>query len=147
MADPPSASPFETHVVANQPAPFEDINLFATDLALREAVTREGGALHGAQLDAFGARLGSAEIWALAAAAHRHPPELHAFDRHGRRIDEVEYHPSYHAMMREGVEAGISAVAWSGTKNGHVLHAALEFLLAEVEPSVCCPITMTYAAP
>jgi len=50
-------------------------------------------------------------------------------------------------MMCEGLEAGIAAVAWKGTAGGHVLHAGLEFLLAEVEPSVCCPITMTYAAP
>ncbi len=49
--------------------------------------------------------------------------------------------------MSEGLAAGISAAAWNGTESGHVLHAALEFLLAEVEPSVCCPITMTYAAP
>jgi putative acyl-CoA dehydrogenase len=131
----------------NQPPPFTGVNLFATDRALREAVTREGGAAHIQQLETFGARLGSAEIWDLAAAAHRHIPELHALDRNGDRLDEVEYHPGYHAMMREGIEAGTSAAAWNATPSGHVLHAALEFLLAEVEPSVCCPITMTYAAP
>jgi len=132
---------------ANQPPPFENLNLFATDRALTEAVAQNGGAPHAGRLDAFGRRMGSAEIGALAAAAHRHVPELKAFDRHGRRLDEVEYHPAYHAMMREGIEAGISAVAWSGVEGGHIVHAALEFLLAEVEPSVCCPITMTYAAP
>ena len=147
MTDFEPRSPFETHVVANQPPPFEGVNLFASDRALQEAVLREGDASHLARMDVFGARMGSAEIWALAAAAHRHPPELHAFDRYGRRIDEVEYHPAYHAMMREGIDAGISSVAWNGTAGGHVLHAALEFLLAGVEPSVCCPITMTYAAP
>jgi putative acyl-CoA dehydrogenase len=108
---------------------------------------REGGGVHEARVLAFGARMGAAEVWALAAAAHRHPPELRSFDHYGRRIDEVEFHPAYHAMMRESIEAGISSVAWSGVKAGHVLHGALEFLLAEVEPSVCCPVTMTYAAP
>jgi putative acyl-CoA dehydrogenase len=147
MTDFEPCSQFGTHVVANQPPPFEDVNLFASDRALQEAVAREGGASHTGRLTAFGARMGSAENWALAAAAHHHLPELRAFDRDGRRIDEVEYHPAYHAMMREGIEAGISAVAWDGTAGGHLLHAALEFLLAEVEPSVCCPITMTYAAP
>src|SRR6266446_1901498 len=132
---------------ANQPPPFENLNLFATDRVLTEAVAQNGGAAHAERLDAFGRRMGSAEINALAAAAHRHVPGLKTFDRYGRRLDEVEYHPAYHAMMREGIEAGISAVAWSGAEGGHVLHAALEFLLAEVEPSVCCPITMTYAAP
>src|SRR5258706_2079499 len=131
----------------NQPPPFEDVNLFASDSVLREAVIREGGAAHAERIDRFGAQMGSAENWALAAAAHHHLPELRSFDRYGRRIDEVEYHPAYHAMMREGVAAGISSTAWSGIESGHVLHAALEFLLAEVEPSACCPITMTYAAP
>src|SRR3954468_24647607 len=98
---------FETHGVANQPPPFEGINLFASDHALQEAVIREGDAAHLARMSAFGARMGSAEIWALAGAAHRHLPELRAFDRYGRRIDEVEYHPSYHAMMRESIDAGI----------------------------------------
>jgi putative acyl-CoA dehydrogenase len=135
------------HQAANQPPPFEDVNLFASDRVLQEALAREGGLAHVAQADRFGARMGSAEIWAWAASAHRHPPELRSFDRYGRRIDEVEFHPSYHAMMREGLEAGISALPWSGIEAGHLLHAALEFLLAEVEPSVCCPITMTYAAP
>jgi len=133
--------------VTNQPPAFEDVNLFDSDLALQEAVTREGAVAHTPRLGAFGARMGSADIWAFAAAAHRHLPELRAFDRNGRRIDEVEFHPAYHAMMREGLEAGISGAPWSGLEAGHVLHAALEFLLAEVEPSVCCPITMTYAAP
>ncbi len=132
---------------ANQPPPFENLNLFATDRVLTEAVAQNGGAAHAERLDAFGRRMGSAEINALAAAAHRHVPGLKTFDRYGRRLDEVEYHPAYHALMREGIEAGISAVAWSGADRGHLLHAALEFLLAQVEPSVCCPITMTYAAP
>jgi putative acyl-CoA dehydrogenase len=131
----------------NQPPPFEDVNLFASDRALREAVDREGGSAYAERLDAFGARMGSAEVLVLAAAAHRHLPELRTRDRYGDRLDEVEYHPAYHAMMGEGIGAGISAAAWNGTPAGHVLHAALEFLLAEVEPSVCCPITMTYAAP
>ena len=147
MTDFEPRSQFKTHVVANQPPPFENIDLFASDRALQEAITREGGASQIGRLNAFGARMGTAEIWAHAAAAHRHPPELRAFDRYGRRIDEVEYHPSYHVIIREGIEAGISSVAWNGTAGGHVLHAGLEFLLAEVEPSVCCPLTMTYAAP
>ncbi len=127
MADRSPRASLETHDVANQPPPFEGINLFATDNALKEALAREGAAAHEAR--------------------HRNTPELRAFDRYGRRIDEVEYHPAYHQLMSEGLAAGISAAAWNGTESGHVLHAALEFLLAEVEPSVCCPITMTYAAP
>ncbi len=132
---------------ANQPPPFEGVNLFQSDRALREAVAREGPKADTQALDAFGRRMGSAEVAALAAAAHRHVPEFNILDRYGERIDEVEYHPAYHTMMREGIGAGISAVPWNGTPSGYVLHAALEFLLAGVEPSSCCPITMTFAAP
>src|ERR1700680_922161 len=131
----------------NQPPPFEDVNLFASDRVLCEAFKREARGNDPSRVRAFGARMGMAEMWAMAASVHHHTPELHAFDRYGRRIDEVEFHPAYHIIMRDAVEAGISCLPWSGEKAGHTLHAALEYLLAKVEPSVCCPITMTYAAP
>src|SRR5437868_1499714 len=107
MADRSPRASLETHDVANQPPPFEGINLFATDNALKEALKREGGTAHEARVSEFGARVGSAEFAALAASAHRHIPELRAFDRYGRRIDEVEYHPAYHKLMSEGLAAGI----------------------------------------
>jgi len=135
-----------THDVTNQPPPFEDINLFATDAALREAVSRSGGAGHHDRLQAFGARAGSAEVMEWAAQANEFVPRLKAFDRFGHRIDEVEFHPAYHALMTFGLEAGVASAAWSGAAPGHVLHAALEFLMAQAEPGVCCPMTMTYAS-
>src|SRR6185437_1777639 len=68
------------------------------------------------------------------------------FDRYGQRIDEVEFHPAYHQLMALGIGAGVSSAAWSGVACGHVLHTALEFLMAQAEPGVCCPMTMTYAS-
>src|SRR5262245_55400731 len=85
---------------ANQPPPFENVNLFSTDRALREAVERNGGAAHLARIEAFGARMGSADVAVFAATAHHHVPELKSFDPYGERLDEVEYHPAYHVMMR-----------------------------------------------
>ena len=133
--------------IPNQPPRFENINLFSSDRVLAETIARAGTGLDAARLVEFGAAMGSSEMWDLAAAIHRHTPELHAFDRYGRRIDEVEYHPGYHEVMRRALQSAISAAPWRGGKYGHTLHAALEYLLAKVEPSVCCPITMTYAAP
>jgi putative acyl-CoA dehydrogenase len=133
--------------VPNQPPRFENVNLFSSDRVLAESVAREGRAINAAPLEEFGAAMGSAEMWDRAAAMHRHTPDLHAFDRYGRRINEVEYHPAYHEVMRRALQSGISAAPWRGDKCGHTLHATLEYLLAKVEPSVCCPITMTYAAP
>ena len=136
-----------TDEVANQPPPFEDINLFASDRVLTETMAREGPAIDRARLHAFGAEMGTAEMWDMAAAVHRHTPELRSYDRYGRRIDCVEYHPDYHAIIGTALRHGTSAAPWRGEACGHTLHAALEYLLAKVEPSVCCPVTMTYAAP
>ena len=135
-----------THDVTNQPPPFEDINLFETDAALRDAASGSGGEGHHEKLRAFGARAGSAEVMEWARQANEFVPRLKSFDRFGRRLDEVEFHPAYHALMKLGLEAGIAGAAWSETSAGHVLHAALEFLMAQAEPGVCCPMTMTYAS-
>jgi putative acyl-CoA dehydrogenase len=136
-----------THRVTNQPPPLTDINLFALDTALVEALRREGAAWALPQIDAFGAQVGSAELQEAADLANRYPPQLRIFDRYGQRIDHVEFHPAYHHLMRTGLEAGIHTIAWrDGAAGGHVAHAALEYLLVQCEPGVCCPITMTGAA-
>jgi len=136
----------ETHDVTNQPPPFENVNLFTSDVALQEAVERAGAATHRERVAAFGARCGSAEVAEWAMQANNNPPQLRPFDRYGKRIDEVEFHPAYHQLMALGIGAGVSSAAWSGVAAGHVLHTALEFLMAQAEPGVCCPMTMTYAA-
>jgi putative acyl-CoA dehydrogenase len=134
-----------THEVENQPDARGDIDLWA-DRPLAEAVAREGGQAHAGALAAFGAELGRAERRAEGRLANRYPPELRAFDRGGRRIDEVEFHPAYHALMRLGIGAGYPAIAWTGGAGGQVAHAAMVYLVSQVEPGVCCPMTMTYAA-
>lgn len=136
-----------THAVTNQPPPLEDINLFDLDRALAAGLAREGAAWAEPSVRAFGARIGSAELLQAGALANRHPPELKTFDRFGQRIDEVEFHPAYHTLMRVGLDAGIHSIAWTAARPGaHVAHAALEYLLVQTEAGVCCPITMTYAA-
>lgn len=135
-----------THEVTNQPPPFEEVNLYQTDAALTEAVRREGGAPHEAKISKLGARAGSAEAIEWAFAANKNLPELKAFDAYGRRIDEVEFHPAYHRLMELGLTHETAAIAWTSAAGGHVAHAALEFLMAECEQGVCCPITMTYAS-
>ena len=136
----------DTHEVTNQPPPFEDVDLFATDRALVDAVGRAGGVEHGARLSAFGSRAGSAAVGEWAREANRAPPLLESFDRYGRRIDEVRFHPFYHRLMALGLDNGIAAAAWDGTPAGHMLHAALSFLLGQADAGVICPMTMTCAA-
>jgi putative acyl-CoA dehydrogenase len=138
---------FETHEVLNQAPPLENYNLFSTDLALREALKREGGAWAEESLTQFGARLGRAETIEHGRLANRFTPELRTHDRFGNRRDEVEFHPSWHAMMELGVNQGLHSAPWAEAKPGaHVARAAGVMLMVQIESGVQCPITMTYGS-
>ena len=137
----------DTHHVFNQPAPFENINLFACDAALQEAVRREGGAAASPQLHALGEQLGRADMQALARLANVHGPQLQQYDRAGRRIDEVAFHPAWHALMDLLVGAGLHAAPWSAPGPGaHVARAAAYLLVGQLENGAQCPLTMTFAS-
>lgn len=142
MIEPASRLP--THEVANQPGPPPASDPWAADAALRGHAAAFGA--DPAPPAALGARVAAEDAWALGREARRHPPEARLFDRGGRRLDEVAFHPAYHALMRMGAEGGYAAVAWDGRPGGHATHAAMVYLLSQVEPGVCCPLTMTYAA-
>ncbi|MEM9725307.1 MAG: acyl-CoA dehydrogenase family protein [Pseudomonadota bacterium] len=137
----------DTHEVGNQPEPRGDRDLWAEDGRLQAAVTA-AAADYSADVAAYGAEMGRAETREDGRLANRHGPELRVFDAGGRRIDEVSFHPAYHAMMRRGLHAGYAACAWEedGRAGGHVAHTALMYLASQVEPGSCCPMTMTYAA-
>lgn len=136
-----------THEVFNQPAPLVDYNLFETNRPLRDALQFNAPALQLAQLHELGGAVGSAGMQTHARLANIHVPELHTHDRFGRRIDEVEFHPSYHALMKAAVGAGLHGTPWTGTSaSPHVQRAAGFMLFTELEPSILCPVSMTYAA-
>jgi putative acyl-CoA dehydrogenase len=148
------AEPFATHEVFNQPPPLDDVNLFASDWALIEAVEREGGGEAADELEAFGALAGSAEVIERGRLANDHPPRLQTHDRHGRRRDTVAYHPAYHALMRTSCEQGLHSSVWAHVAEGqksrragaHVARAGAFYMAAQMEAGHCCPITMTNAA-
>ena len=136
-----------THEVTNQPPPLEGYSLYASDAVLREGVAREGGRGFEAELVAAGRELGSAETFALGRQANRFTPELRTHDRFGHRIDEVEYHSAWHAVMQRAMAHRIHNLPWCRPEpGGQVARAALLSLLAQVEAGSCCPITMTFAA-
>src|SRR5471032_314190 len=86
-ADSPLAEHGATHVVLNQVPPFEDVNLFATNAALRDAVKFNAPGLATDALSALGAQAGSRAMQQHARLANLHPPTLHSHDRFGNRID------------------------------------------------------------
>jgi putative acyl-CoA dehydrogenase len=133
--------------VLNQARPLVDYDLFGTDRPLAEAVAREGGGWAAEELAAYGRVLGSAETLRLGMVANRETPRLHAFDRYGRRIDWIEFHPAYHQLMALQVGQGIHASPWSDPRPGaHVKRAAELYMSGQVEAGTSCPISMTYAA-
>ncbi|HEV7816662.1 MAG TPA: isovaleryl-CoA dehydrogenase [Janthinobacterium sp.] len=138
---------FDTHDIVNQVAPFENVNLYACDPALREALQREGGAAAAESLHALGERLGRAEVMELGRLANAHAPRLVNFDRNGRRIDEVEFHPAWHQLMALLIGAGVHATPWETPGPGaQVARAAAYLLFGQLESGSQCPVTMTFAS-
>jgi putative acyl-CoA dehydrogenase len=136
-----------THEVFNQPNPLVDYNLFEGNRALRDALKFNAPQLDTAELSRLGALAGSAEMQTHARLANVHAPELHSHDRFGHRADRVEFHPSYHVLMKAATAAGLHGTPWAGNQPArHVLRAAGFMLFTELEPSILCPISMTYAA-
>ncbi|MCE8026378.1 acyl-CoA dehydrogenase family protein [Billgrantia aerodenitrificans] len=147
MRDNAPRSRLATHEVVNQPDTPGDSDLMASDLPLREALEREAPVWVSERLAALGREAGSRRVQALGEQANRHPPELVLFDRHGRRLDEVRYHPAYHELMHLAIDNGWHAVAWQEEgRGGHQAHIAALYLLTQAEPGFCCPVTMTHAA-
>ncbi|WP_066706983.1 acyl-CoA dehydrogenase family protein [Curvibacter delicatus] len=163
-----------THEVFNQPESLVGYNLFETNPPLQDALKFNAPQLDTAPLRRLGAEIGTAEMQTHARLANVHTPQLRSHDRSGRRIDQVEFHPSYHALMTAAVDAGLHGTPWAGnvaptlgtgvsslppegafaprggpsalTPAPHVLRAAGFMLFTELEPSILCPISMTYAA-
>jgi putative acyl-CoA dehydrogenase len=136
-----------THEVLNQPVDLADYNLFSADLALKEAVRREGAEWAANDLADFGARCGAADYLELGVLANKHQPEFDTHDRYGRRIDLVRFHPSYHRLMKTSIEEGLHSSPWTDPRPGaHVARAARSYMHSQVETGHGCPITMTFAA-
>jgi putative acyl-CoA dehydrogenase len=138
--------PDATHEVFNQPETLAGYNLFEGNRGLRDALKHNAPGLDTASLSALGKVFGTAEMQAHARLANVNSPQLHSHDRFGRRIDQVEFHPSYHALMTAATDAGLHGTPWTdGGPSPHVQRAAGFMLFTELEPSVLCPISMTYA--
>ncbi len=141
-----SPAPFETHVVDNQPTPFRDHDLWAEDLALQEAVRREGAASFAKPLQHYG-KLAGGDLYSAGFDANRQRPLLRTHDAQGHRIDTVDFHPAYHQLMATAKTHGVAGLSWqSGQPGAHVARAALSYLHHQAEAGTSCPLTMTHAA-
>jgi len=157
-----------TAAAANQPPPLAGYDLFAENRPLVEALEREGAGWAAERCSGFGRRLGGEPLeWGR--LANENPPRLRTHDRFGERIDEVEFHPAWHELLRLSLAHGAHSLSWtegrgraegvpkSGPGAGglaagasrpgaHVARAALFLLASQVEAGHGCPVSMTHAA-
>jgi putative acyl-CoA dehydrogenase len=123
-----------TRDVTNQPPPLVDYNLFDADLPLRESLEREGGSWAHDMVHELGRLAGTEEAIAWGFQANDNPPQLHTHDRFGNRIDEVEFHPSWHRLMAVAVGHGLHALPWRDPRPGaHAARAAAFYGWSQVE--------------
>jgi putative acyl-CoA dehydrogenase len=138
------ADPF---AVSNQAPPLEDVNFFTRDAFLGDALRTHGDLADDPGLSAIGALAGSREALSHTLPANQNPPVLRTHDRYGHRIDEVDFHPSWHWLMEKAVGFGLQAAPWTSDRpSPHLARAAGFYLWSQVEPGHGCPISMTYAA-
>src|ERR1700710_3110050 len=102
-----------THEVFNQSPPFEDVDLFALDRPLVEAVAANGGGAAEKDLSEFGKHWGSTAMAARGRVANENTPKLRTFDARGNRRDEIEFHPAYHELMAHSAHAGLHNSTWN----------------------------------
>ncbi|EFL30290.1 oxidoreductase [Streptomyces viridochromogenes DSM 40736] len=135
-----------THDVTNQAPPLAPYDA-SDDPALLEGLRREGAGWAEEELRRLGRQAGSAQAQEWADLANRHEPELRTHDRYGNRVDEVEFHPSWHHLMRTAIAEGLAASPWADDRPGaHVARSAGGLVWGHTEAGHGCPTSMTYAA-
>ncbi|MGK5693843.1 acyl-CoA dehydrogenase family protein [Streptomyces sp. URMC 128] len=135
-----------THDVTNQAPPLAPYDA-SEDAALLEGLRREGAGWAEEDLRRLGRQAGSVQAREWAHLANRHEPELRTHDRYGNRVDEVEFHPSWHHLMGAAIAAGLAASPWADDRPGaHVARTAGGLVWGHTEAGHGCPTSMTYAA-
>jgi putative acyl-CoA dehydrogenase len=149
VSQPPHAgdAPWQTHAVFNQPPPLQGLDLFSSNTPLVEAVEREGAGWVRERAAELGRFVGGEPQQEWGRLANENRPILRTHDRYGNRIDEVEFHPAWHQLMRMGVENELHSLPWTSPDAPfvHTARAALYMTAMQAEAGFCCPITMTFA--
>ena len=133
--------------VLNQAPPLQPVDLFGADLALAEALEREGGGWGADAVREAGRVAGGVEAFEHGMRAERNQPRLTTHDRYGHRIDLVDLDPSWHWLLAGAVARSIHSLPWRDPRPGaHVVRAAMFTLWGNANDGVMCPVSMTYAA-
>jgi putative acyl-CoA dehydrogenase len=140
------SAPWRTHTVANQAPPLEGVDVFSSNLPLLDALEREGAGWVSERAAALGRLIGGEPQQQWGRLANENKPVLRTFDRYGHRIDEVEFHPAWHQLMKLGIEHELHSLPWRSPEPAvHAARAALYMTAMQAEAGFACPITMTFA--
>ncbi|MGW5381436.1 acyl-CoA dehydrogenase family protein [Nocardia sp. NPDC003963] len=135
-----------THEVFNQAPPRIGVNEYTSNIPLVEGVFRHDAAWAAGTLNEVGDLVGTESFQRDAELANTVTPVFHSHDRYGNRIDEVEFHPSYHRIIGAAVAHGAHTAAWADPRPGaNVARAATFMLFAQVEAGHACPVSMTHS--
>ncbi len=138
--------PYETHTVFNQTPLLEGVDVFQSNVPLVEAVQREGAGWIAERASQLGRFVGGEPQQQWGRLANENKPVLRTHDRYGHRIDEVEFHPAWHNLMKMGVEHELHSLPWTSSEPApHAARAGLYMTAMQAEAGFCCPITMTFA--
>ncbi len=138
---------YDTHEVLNQAPALADYDAFTADPALGSILDTFGAGWFREQASVVGGHVGSQAVQDLARQANRNLPELRTHDRWGRRVDQIEFHPAWHELMRLAMRDEFHSLCWTQPQAGaQVARAAVSYLWNQGENGICCPLGMTYSA-
>ena len=133
----------------NQPKPWSGINAFRSDPLLVDIAASMPRPLRD-DFETIGRYVTSPEAQDLARMANEGLPKLRTHGPRGERLDMVEFHPAWHALMRRSVTSGLHASAWENIADergrSHKARALRFYLTAQLECGHLCPLTMTSAS-
>lgn len=133
----------------NQPKLWTGINAYRSDPLLVDGTASLPKPLRD-EFDAIGRQVTSAEAQELARMANESPPQLRTHGPRGERLDVVDFHPAWHALMRRSMASGLHSSIWENLPDergrAHKARAVRFFLTAQLESGHLCPLTMTSAS-
>lgn len=146
-----------THDILNTSQLLLNYNTFNSDPALKSSIAVFSGGSNTDvrnidgynMLEKYGFTCGAESTIATAKLAEKNKPILKQYGVFGHREDTVDFHPSYHSLMSQGIEIGSSNYGYNHEaehKNAHLIRAALIYMQNQVDPGHCCPLVMTNAA-
>src|SRR6218665_2072422 len=133
----------------NQPPLWSGINAYRSDPLIVDLTGSLNRSVRD-ELDTLARYVTSHEAQELARMANESVPKLRTHGPRGERIDQVEFHPAWHALMRRSMASGLHSSAWEPNTESrgreHLGRAARFYLTAQLECGHLCPLTMTSAS-